>query len=101
MLGSIFANRIQVKNAKKIQEYIAKVDSKKITTISDLEIKEFDGKSLASEEKAAIKKFHRARIKKLQMQSAKETSFHNYFEYYRTLSNLVDYRDILKEKVPL
>jgi len=90
-----------VKKSKEIQAYLAKVDPQKIVSISDLEIKEFDGQPLASEEKAALVKFHTARIKKLQKKGNKESAFHGYFEYYRTLSNVVDYRDILKEKVPL
>jgi hypothetical protein len=90
-----------VKNASKIKEYIEKIDPKRITSISDLEIKEFDGGLLASEEKEAIKKFRRARMKKLQSKQAEEATYHAYFEYYRALGNLVDYRDILKEKLPL
>ena len=70
-------------------------------SISDLEIKEFSGQSLAMEEKAAIEKFHLARIKTLQKENAKEASFHDHYEYYRTISNVVDYHDILEEKVPL
>lgn len=90
-----------MKNAKKIREYIVTVDPTKITSIIDLEIKEFDGGVLVSEEKAAIRKFREARMKKLQSEHTEEASYHAYFEYYRALGNLVDYRDILNEKVPL
>ena len=90
-----------MKNAEKIQAYIAQVDPKKIISISDLEIKDFSGTPLDSEEKAAINKFHKARIKMLQSQQSEEISYHSYFEYYRTLGNLVDYRDILEDKLPL
>ena len=90
-----------MKDVRQIQKYIEQVDPKKITSISDLEIREFAGEPLALEEKAAMKKFHEARINRLKKTHEKESSFHTSFEYFRTLSNLVDYRDILKDKVPL
>ena len=90
-----------MKNADKILAYIVKIDPKKITSISDLQIKEFDGDQLEPKEKVAIEKFREARIKKLQSNQSEEASYHAYFEYYRALGNLVDYRDILKEKLPL
>ncbi|MAY84926.1 MAG: hypothetical protein CMP59_12415 [Flavobacteriales bacterium] len=90
-----------MKNSKKILDYIAKIDPKKITSISDLEIREFGGETLGSEERAALEKYHSARNKILRKQKQKESTFHSYFEYYRALSNLVDYKDILNEKFPL
>lgn len=98
---SKFAILESVKERTKIQDYIKEVDPRKIISISDLEIKDFQGLPLESEEKQALKKFHEARIKKLNKKKDTESLFHQEFEYYRAVSNLVDYRDILSEKIPI
>lgn len=90
-----------MENQIQIQTYIAGVDPNKVVSIIDLEIKEYEGLHLQEEEKEALNKFYKARIKRLKKKADQEASFHERFEYYRAISNLVDYRDILSEKVPL
>lgn len=85
---------------QEIKDYLSRVDVSKAITINDLENKDFAGKKLESEEVTALQKFRKARIKKLKTQRRKEFDFHFTYEYYRALSNLVDYRDILAEKIP-
>lgn len=86
---------------KKIKQYIEEVDPQKVISISDLELKEYDGLALENEEKEALEKFYRVRIEKLEKRQQKEESFHRKFEYFRAISNLVDYRDILSDKLPI
>lgn len=88
-----------MEHKKLIQTYLSNIDSSRVVSISDLEIKEFEGEQLESEEKKALQKFYKARIKKLKKKQDQEDSFHERFEYYRAISNLVDYRDILSEKI--
>ena len=88
-----------MENQEKIQTYLSQVDSAKVISISDLELKEFDGEVLGSEEKEALQKFYKARIKRLKKKQDQEDHFHSRFEYYRAISNLVDYRDILADKI--
>jgi len=88
-----------VEHKERIETYLSEVDSSKVVSISDLESKEFDGSPLDSDEKLALEKFYKARIKKLKKKQDQEDSFHQRFEYYRAISNLVDYRDILKDKI--
>ncbi len=94
-----FARKIRrVEHRKRIQTYLSQIDGSKVVSISDLEIKEFDGATLRAEEKKALEKFYKTRFKKLKKKQDEEDSFHDRFEYYRAISNLVDYRDILEDK---
>lgn len=90
-----------VEHRKRIQNYLSRVDSSKVVSISDLEIKEFDGVQLNLEEKEALNKFYKARIKKLKKKQDEEEIFHERFEYFRAISNLVDYRDILADRIEI
>lgn len=90
-----------MEHRKRIQNYLSQVDSSQVISISDLEIKEFDGEQLRSEEKEALEKFYKARIKKLKKKQDQEDIFHERFEYFRAISNLVDYRDLLADKIEL
>ncbi len=78
-----------------LQKYIQENDLDSLVSISDIEIKEFNGSPLMEEEKKALAKFREARVKKLTKEKNKENKFNEKFEYYRTISNLIDYRDIL------
>lgn len=86
---------------KTIRDYLKQVDPLEVVSIIDLELKEYEGSDLAFEERLALEKFHKARIHKLKKKKHQEESFHKRFEYYRAISNVVDYRDILAEKVPI
>jgi hypothetical protein len=88
-----------LEKADKIIQYTQKVDPKSVVTISDIQEKEFDGLELTSEELQALQKFRKHRVKKLEKKQHQEEAFHDRYEYFRALSNLVDYRDYLNQKV--
>ena len=83
---------------KILKKYLQENDLDSLVSISDIEIKEFNGNQLIKEEKEALAKFRSARIKKLSKEKNKENTFNEDYEYYRTISNLIDYRDILNGK---
>ncbi len=70
-----------------------------IKSISDIEEKEFEGQPLDKEELEALRIFRALRLKKLRkkVDKNKEDQFHSKYEYFRALSNLVDYKDFLKQ----
>ena len=72
-------------------------NSNSIETLSDLEEKEFLGKSLTELEQKALKLFRTIRLKSLKKNKL-ESQFHDQFEYFRTIYNLMDYRDFLKRE---
>jgi hypothetical protein len=78
-----------------LQKYLQEKDLDSLVSISDIEIKEYNGSPLAEEEKKALAKFRTVRVKKLAKEKSKENKFNEKYEYYRTISNLIDYRDIL------
>ena len=62
-------------------------------TLSDLEIKEFDGIQLSDQEHVALQKFRELRLRKLMKKVGNEPKFHCNFEFFRTISNTLDYRE--------
>lgn len=90
-----------MEHRKRIQKYLSNVDTSSVVSISDLELKEFDGEQLKAEEKEALEKFYKARIEKLKKKQDQEEIFHERFEYFRAVSNLVDYRDLLNDKIEI
>jgi len=74
------------------------VDFNQLETISDLEEKEFDGISLNMLELKALRLFRELRLKTLSIQTKKESQFHNKYEYFRALSNTIDYKEFVNKK---
>ena len=83
-----------------ILDFNTNTDLNSIETLSDLEQKEFQGKSLNKEEAEALRLFRKIRLKKLKNKTDKEEQFHCRFEYFRAVFNLVDYREFLKNNHP-
>lgn len=66
-------------------------------TIRDLEEKELEGQPLSEKEIEALRLFRELRLKKLIKAQETEEKFHSKFEYFRELSNVLDYNDFLAE----
>lgn len=83
------------------KEYTIKFNTNlsEIESISDLEEKEFQGQKLEQKQMEALRIFRALRLKKLQKKAGKTTEeqFHCKYEYFRAISNLVDYKDFLKK----
>ena len=88
-------------NIKTLKDYCNKIDLSNTLTISELEVKEFDGEYLSADELKALSNYRRDRIEKLKKKSGSEASFHKSYEYIRSLSNLVDYKEFLNDQSPL
>ncbi|MEQ8907749.1 MAG: hypothetical protein RIC95_01030 [Vicingaceae bacterium] len=83
---------------KKIRAISESFDPASVTTIADLQDKEFSGESLTEEQEKALRSFRKLRVKKLAKKQHQEEAFHARFEYLRALSNLVDYRQFIGDK---
>ena len=90
-----------MKKEELIIQLARKKDQHEILSISDLQEKEFEGEHLLEEEQEALREFRQLRLKKLKESSKSEKKFHKKFEYLRTLSLLLDYRDLLANKAKL
>ena len=55
-----------------LKKYLQENDLDSLVSISDIEIKEFNGNPLIKEEKEALSKFRSARIKKLSKEKKRE-----------------------------
>ncbi|MBL4710616.1 MAG: hypothetical protein JKY48_19490 [Flavobacteriales bacterium] len=71
------------------------IDLSSIRTLSDLELEELDGEILSREELKALRLFRQLRLSKLKKQQGQESEFNSQFEYFRTLSNFIDYKEFL------
>lgn len=85
---------MKIKNRFKID---TTVDLNSIQSLNDLELKEFDGETLSREELKALRTFRQLRLSKLKKQQGEESKFHSQFEYFRLLSNFIDYREFLNK----
>lgn len=85
---------MKIKNTFKID---TTVDLNSIRTLSDLELEEFDGEVLTRDELKALRLFRQLRLSRLKKQQGKESKFHSQFEYFRNLSNFVDYKEFLEK----
>ena len=61
-----------------------------------MESKLFRGEALTEDETKALEAYKALRLKKLQKKVKHEDQFHKRFEYLRSLSYLVDYRDFIR-----
>lgn len=71
------------------------VDLNSIESLNDLELKEFEGEVLSKDEMKALHLFRQLRLSKLKKQRGLESEFHTQFEYFRKLSNFIDYKVFL------
>lgn len=65
------------------------------TTLQELEDKELDGIHLSSLEEEALQLFRKVKLEKLTKIIEKEEEFHLKYEYFRELSNFLDYQEFL------
>ncbi len=66
------------------------------TSINDLREKEFSGKKLTHEERAAISNFDRYRVNVLNAEQDEE-QFHKKYRQLQVIAGLSDWREFLKE----
>lgn len=66
-------------------------------TLRELEDKDLDGVELTEKEAEALRLFREIRLKKLQKDYEKEEDFHSKYEYFRELSNFLDYQEFLSK----
>lgn len=71
------------------------IDINQIESINDLEIKELDGNTLDKIQMDALRCFRQLRLSRLRKLENEDNLFHSQYEYFRRLSNFVDYKDFL------
>lgn len=89
------------KKTESLFKYLEGKDPKSLTSISDIEIKEFEGEALSEDESKALYKFRKARLDKLNNDNSRTQDFNERYEYLRAVSNLIDYRDILNGTITI
>jgi hypothetical protein len=96
--GSIYLCSIPMnKETEKLLQKYAKATIGGTVSINDLAEREFSGKSLSKNEKAALGNFERYRLAKLN-EVNDDMAFHELYRQLQVLANLADYKEFLKDE---
>lgn len=87
---------IVIKNSDVLTSLESKSYKGLSTSINDLREKEFSGKKLTHEERAAISNFDRYRVNVLNAEQDEE-QFHKKYRQLQVIAGLSDWREFLKE----
>lgn len=79
-----------------LKKYFAKADIGGSVSINDLRDKDFNGETLTTEERTALRNFDHYRLLELNKQP-NDMTFHECYRKLQVLANLADHREFLKE----